>query len=202
MALISFSSPSACCCSLTATINGRKVTSLASPLLYNRLLIQRRSLSSHGSKKFRCYIKAKTTGSNLEEKSKSSESEVDCVGTGLDVECLITPSEGVSKNSELKSRILDTDKVDLLGEIWEWTLLVSPFFFWGTAMVAMKEVLPKTGPFFVSAFRLIPAGMLLVGFAASRGRNFPSGFNAWLSITLFALIDAACFQVSILVLWN
>ncbi|KAI5438406.1 WAT1-related protein At3g02690, chloroplastic isoform X1 [Lathyrus oleraceus] len=61
-------------------------------------------------------------------------------------------------------------------------------------MVAMKEVLPKYSPFFVSSFRLIPAGFLLVAFAASRGRPFPSGFNAWLSISLFALIDAACFQ--------
>ncbi|KAL9320189.1 hypothetical protein ACSQ67_012028 [Phaseolus vulgaris] len=61
-------------------------------------------------------------------------------------------------------------------------------------MVAMKEVLPKCGPFFVSAFRLIPAGFLLVGFAASRGKSLPSGFNAWLSITLFALVDATCFQ--------
>lgn len=61
-------------------------------------------------------------------------------------------------------------------------------------MVVMKEVLPKCGPFFVSAFRLIPAGFLLVGFAAWRGRPLPSGFNAWISITLFALVDAACFQ--------
>ncbi|CDP01713.1 unnamed protein product [Coffea canephora] len=61
-------------------------------------------------------------------------------------------------------------------------------------MVAMKEVLPKTGPFFVSSFRLIPAGLLLVGFAAFKGRRFPSGFNAWFPIFLFALVDAACFQ--------
>lgn len=78
--------------------------------------------------------------------------------------------------------------------LWEWAVLVSPFFFWGTAMVAMKEVLPKAGPFFVSSFRLIPAGLLLVAFAASRGRKPPSGLNAWLSITLFALVDASCFQ--------
>ncbi|QHN92398.1 WAT1-related protein [Arachis hypogaea] len=78
--------------------------------------------------------------------------------------------------------------------LWELTVPVSPFFFWGTAMVAMKEVIPRTGPFFVSAFRLIPAGFLLIGFAASRGRPFPSGLNAWLSISLFALVDAACFQ--------
>lgn len=82
-----------------------------------------------------------------------------------------------------------------LGEvIWEWTVLVSPFFFWGTAMVAMKEVLPKAGPFFVSSFRLVPAGLLLVAFAAYRGRKFPSGFNAWLSIFVFAVVDATCFQ--------
>lgn len=79
--------------------------------------------------------------------------------------------------------------------IWEWAILVSPFFFWGTAMVAMKEVLPKAGPFFVPAFRLIPAGLLIIAYAASRGRKQPSGFSAWLSIFLFALVDATCFQV-------
>ncbi|KAK1414999.1 hypothetical protein QVD17_30768 [Tagetes erecta] len=61
-------------------------------------------------------------------------------------------------------------------------------------MVAMKEVLPKTGPLFVSSFRLVPSGLLLVAFAASRGRKVPSGVNAWLSIALFALVDATCFQ--------
>ncbi|XP_058723317.1 WAT1-related protein At3g02690, chloroplastic-like isoform X2 [Vicia villosa] len=80
--------------------------------------------------------------------------------------------------------------------LWEGAVLITPFFFLGTAMVAMKEVLPKYGPFFVSSFRLIPAGFLLVAFAASRGRPFPSGLNAWLSISLFAIIDVACFQVS------
>lgn len=78
--------------------------------------------------------------------------------------------------------------------VWEWALLVSPFFFWGTAMVAMKELLPKTGPLFVSSFRLIPSGLLLVAFAYSRGKKIPTGFNAWFSIALFALVDATCFQ--------
>lgn len=62
-------------------------------------------------------------------------------------------------------------------------------------MVAMKEILPKTGPVFVSAFRLVPAGLLLVAFAGFRGRKMPSGVNAWFSIALFALVDATCFQV-------
>ncbi|KMS99675.1 hypothetical protein BVRB_1g021660 [Beta vulgaris subsp. vulgaris] len=61
-------------------------------------------------------------------------------------------------------------------------------------MVAMKEVLPKVGPFFVASFRLIPAGLLLIGYAGAKGRPLPSGFNAWFSISLFALVDASCFQ--------
>lgn len=62
-------------------------------------------------------------------------------------------------------------------------------------MVAMKEVIPKTGPFFVASVRLIPAGALLVGFAAAKGRKQPSGLLAWISIALFGVVDAACFQV-------
>lgn len=89
---------------------------------------------------------------------------------------------------------LDENSEGIAQLVWEWAVLISPFFFWGTAMVAMKEVIPKYGPFFVSAFRTIPAGFLLVAFAASRARPFPSGLTAWLSISLFALVDAACFQ--------
>ncbi|RDX73758.1 WAT1-related protein, chloroplastic, partial [Mucuna pruriens] len=111
---------------------------------------------------------------------------VECVGTGQDVECLV--------NAEAEEAESSPSTPCLAEAVWEWTVLVSPFFFWGTAMVAMKEVLPKCGPFFVSSFRLIPAGFLLVAFAAWRGRPLPSGFNAWLSISLFALVDAACFQ--------
>lgn len=134
------------------------------------------------------------TESGVEQNSPPSSSELDCVGTGLDVECVVNPSEEFPKDSNLRFQDEGVSSMELLQTILEWVLLISPFFFWGTAMVAMKEVLPKTGPFFVSSFRLIPAGLMLVGFAASRGRNLPSGFNAWLSITLFAVVDATCFQ--------
>ncbi|KAG6546702.1 hypothetical protein Mapa_011891 [Marchantia paleacea] len=73
-------------------------------------------------------------------------------------------------------------------------LLISPFFLWGTAMVAMKGVLPKAGPMFVASVRLIPAGLLLIWFGASRGKKQPAGAMAWISIILFGLIDASCFQ--------
>ncbi|XP_072062380.1 WAT1-related protein At3g02690, chloroplastic isoform X2 [Arachis hypogaea] len=141
-----------------------------------------------------------TEQQQLDFQDPPPSSAVDCVGTGQDVECVApfaNEEQGqngtVSLSSENNKE--QGESLKCLAEgLWELTVLVSPFFFWGTAMVAMKEVIPRTGPFFVSAFRLIPAGFLLIGFAASRGRPFPSGLNAWLSISLFALVDAACFQ--------
>ncbi|CAF2374548.1 hypothetical protein HID58_044742 [Brassica napus] len=127
-----------------------------------------------------------TSSKNAEE----TESSVECVGMGSDVECVYT-GEGEDEEEENRSSgILSGGD----GSLLEWAVLISPFFFWGTAMVAMKEVLPITGPFFVAAFRLIPAGLLLVAFAVYRGRPLPKGFDAWLSIALFALVDATCFQ--------
>ncbi|KAF2314782.1 hypothetical protein GH714_033541 [Hevea brasiliensis] len=123
--------------------------------------------------------------------------DFDCVGTGLDVECLVSSSPSSETNGTklaVEEGGGDESKSDLLEMMVETGVLVSPFFFWGTAMVAMKEILPLVGPFFVAAFRLIPAGSLLIAFAASQSRPLPSGFIAWLSIALFGLVDAACFQ--------
>ena len=128
-----------------------------------------------------------TTNTDLEEKQQEQEAVgFDSVSTGQDNNKAVAILDENSKEEEEEG---------ILELVWEWAVLVSPFFFWGTAMVAMKEVIPKCGPFFVSAFRTIPAGFLLVAFAASRARPFPSGLTAWLSITLFALVDATCFQV-------
>ena len=122
----------------------------------------------------------------MEEKQQEQEAVgFDSVSTGQDNNKAVAILDENSKEEE----------EGILELVWEWAVLVSPFFFWGTAMVAMKEVIPKCGPFFVSAFRTIPAGFLLISFAASRARPFPSGLTAWLSITLFALVDATCFQV-------
>jgi drug/metabolite transporter (DMT)-like permease len=73
-------------------------------------------------------------------------------------------------------------------------LLVAPFFLWGTAMVAMKGVMPHTTPLFVAAMRLIPAGVIVLIFAAIAKRPQPQGWQAWLLIGLFALIDGTLFQ--------
>ncbi|AVH70969.1 drug/metabolite transporter (DMT) superfamily permease [Nostoc sp. 'Lobaria pulmonaria (5183) cyanobiont'] len=73
-------------------------------------------------------------------------------------------------------------------------LLIAPFFLWGTAMVAMKGVIPHTTPLFMAGVRLIPAGMLILIAAAFMGKPQPKGWAAWLWIALFALVDGTLFQ--------
>lgn len=100
---------------------------------------------------------------------------MDCIGTGLDVECMVSFQDGDNnaprKTAERAKNVRQSKNEEsemeatLMESVLSTLLLISPFFFWGTAMVAMKGVLPKAGPMFVAATRLIPAGALLVGFA-------------------------------------
>ncbi|CAK0783696.1 hypothetical protein CVIRNUC_006895 [Coccomyxa viridis] len=80
------------------------------------------------------------------------------------------------------------------GQLAALLLLISPFFFWGTSMVAFKVLAPHTAPIWVSAVRLLPAGAVLIAWAARQGRPQPQGRMAWVAISLFALADGACFQ--------
>lgn len=73
-------------------------------------------------------------------------------------------------------------------------LLIAPFFLWGTAMVAMKGVIPNTTPLFMAGVRLVPAGVLVLVAAFLMGKPQPKGIRAWLWISLFALVDGALFQ--------
>lgn len=78
-----------------------------------------------------------------------------------------------------------------------WTktiILISPFFLWGTAMVAMKGVIPQTTPLFMSAVRLFPAGILVLMVAAILKLPQPKTWLGWLWISIFALVDGAMFQ--------
>lgn len=123
---------------------------------------------------------------------------LDCIGTGLDVECVVSLPDvdvnGVARRAKDSTTSKNGEDATLVESVLNTLLLISPFFFWGTAMVAMKGVLPKAGPMFVAATRLIPAGALLVGFASSRRKKLPSGSSAWFAIALFGLVDASCFQ--------
>lgn len=61
--------------------------------------------------------------------------------------------------------------------------------------VSAKVAAPHTSPLFVGAVRLIPAGAIVLWWAASKGKPQPAGFMAWLTIMVFALVDGTCFQV-------
>lgn len=73
-------------------------------------------------------------------------------------------------------------------------LLIAPFFLWGTAMVAMKGVIPHTTPFFMAGVRLVPAGILVLLTAFILKLPQPRTPTAWLWILAFALVDGAMFQ--------
>jgi drug/metabolite transporter (DMT)-like permease len=72
--------------------------------------------------------------------------------------------------------------------------MLLPFFLWGTAMVAMKGVMPLTTPGWVAGVRLVPAGLLVLVVAYLLGKPQPQGWRAWLWISLFALVDGTLFQ--------
>jgi drug/metabolite transporter (DMT)-like permease len=61
-------------------------------------------------------------------------------------------------------------------------------------MVAMKGTLPHTTPFFLAAFRLVPAGLLVLIWANLTGRSQPKTLTAWAWILLFGLVDGTLFQ--------
>ena len=73
-------------------------------------------------------------------------------------------------------------------------LLIAPFFLWGTAMVAMKGIIPHTTPLFMAGVRLIPAGVLILIVAAFMGKPQPQSWLGWLWIIIFALVDGTLFQ--------
>ncbi|MGB2927028.1 MAG: DMT family transporter [Limnothrix sp.] len=73
-------------------------------------------------------------------------------------------------------------------------LLIAPFFLWGTAMVAMKDVLTLTSPLFLAGIRLVPAGILVLLFSRLMGREQTISKTGWLWIALFALVDGLMFQ--------
>lgn len=72
--------------------------------------------------------------------------------------------------------------------------LLAPFFFLGTAMVVMKLIIPHTTPLFLAAFRLLPAGAMILLLAAVLKLPQPKTLQGWLWIALFSVIDGAMFQ--------
>ena len=97
--------------------------------------------------------------------SSSRDESLECVVVGMKATCVLSEDEddevGVSSSTDRDPVPIDEQQrsgvLGLLGA----AALVSPFFLWGTSMVAMKEVLPATSPLFVASVRLVPAGLIL-----------------------------------------
>lgn len=141
-------------------------------------------------------------GVNDESSSSSSsaglESDPECYGTGMEVECVVPGYDGGDNGErpvdEKASSMMKTTTSSVGSQLAELGLLVSPFFFWGTSMVAMKELAPHTTPMLVAAWRLLPSGALLLIWASLRGSKGPSSAMGWFAVALFGLVDGACFQ--------
>ena len=112
---------------------------------------------------------------------------------------LAPPNPNIAASSPASTSTSESSKPSesegALASLVSAAILVSPFLFWGTSMVAMKGTLEHTTPYFVAFARLAPAGALVVAYALSQGRKIPEGAAAWGAVSLFALVDAAMFQV-------
>lgn len=127
---------------------------------------------------------------------------VDCYGTGVEAACVVRDGgdENDDRAADAPTSSTSPPPSDvasppsLAASIASTALLISPFFFWGSSMTAMKVLEPHTTPLFIAAVRLIPAGAALIAWADAQGRPRPSGADAWRAIAVFALVDGALFQ--------
>lgn len=138
----------------------------------------------------------------LVDETDDGASDLACIGTGSEVECVLPGERKGEERAVLsKKEAADRRRKDREGKskgslemVVEPILLISPFFFWGTSMVAMKQLGPHTTPMFIASWRLLPAGVALLGWAAWSGRRQPDSAMAWVAVSLFALADGTCFQ--------
>ena len=133
------------------------------------------------------------------DSTRDQESDPECYGTGMEVECVVPTVYDEEERPVENSGDIDQARVastsgSIGSRVAELGLLISPFFFWGTSMVAMKELAPHTTPMLVAAWRLLPSGALLLAWASATGSKGPSSAMGWFAVALFGLVDGACFQ--------
>lgn len=127
-----------------------------------------------------------------------------CYGTGSEVECVVPGQEAGQQEMDMKKEeareeggavvaAKDGDFAPVKAVV-DTLLLISPFFFWGTSMVAMKELGPHMTPMLVAAWRLLPAGVVLLVWAQATGSKGPSSPMGWLAVLLFGIVDGTMFQ--------
>ncbi|KAF5837194.1 Drug/Metabolite transporter superfamily [Dunaliella salina] len=131
--------------------------------------------------------------------TQQNQQELECTLSGMDnVECdyvdpAANPDRPPSTSSMQGEQQSAPDLVQVAGPLGL-LVLISPFMFWGTSMVAMKGLMTAFSPLLMGSFRLLPSGFILVAVAAAQGRPAPSTLAAWAWVAAFALVDGACFQ--------
>jgi len=137
---------------------------------------------------------------NTATPDRPTAADPQCYGTGMEVECTVPeyaerpdatqdPSNSWSSSSTSSA---SSSSSTMLSQLVDTALLISPFFFWGTSMVAMKTL--DMPPMFMAAWRCLPAGAVLLVWAKLKGEKGPSSAVGWLAVSLFGLVDGACFQ--------
>jgi multidrug transporter EmrE-like cation transporter len=132
-----------------------------------------------------------------EKDGSPQQQSLDCVGEGQNVICSVSKEDsenstsGTSRTGTVQEVPSDAGVVP---QALSLLFLISPFFFWGTAMVAMKVVAPHSTPLFTASVRLIPAGAVVVAWAALKGKPQPSTTAAWLACLAFGIVDGTMFQ--------
>lgn len=124
-------------------------------------------------------------------RGQESLGDPQCYGTGMEVECTVPEYDRGSATSGAADAEASTS-ASTLSQLVDTALLISPFFFWGTSMVAMKTL--GMPPMFMAAWRCLPAGAVLLLWANLKGEKGPSSPVGWLAVALFGLVDGACFQ--------
>jgi drug/metabolite transporter (DMT)-like permease len=72
--------------------------------------------------------------------------------------------------------------------------MLLPFALWGTAMAAMKALLPELSPLTLAWLRLLPAAVVLLAAVGLLGRSLAVDRRDWPWLLAFALVDGALFQ--------
>ena len=137
---------------------------------------------------------------NTATPDRTTAADPQCYGTGMEVECTVPEyaerpdASQDPSNSSTSSSTSSTSSSSstMLSQLVDTALLISPFFFWGTSMVAMKTL--DMPPMFMAAWRCLPAGAVLLVWAKLKGEKGPSSAVGWLAVSLFGLVDGACFQ--------
>ncbi|KAI8472016.1 MAG: Drug/Metabolite transporter superfamily [Monoraphidium minutum] len=131
---------------------------------------------------------------------------LECMATGMDVACMLEPDKPGGKQQQQQQGQQGgpggggAGEADAaadaapLEQLLSMAFLIAPFFLWGTTMAAMRPVTLHTTPLLMGALRLLPGGIALVAWAASKGRPQPSTATAWAWVAAFALVDGAMFQ--------